>query len=740
MKKNFYKTIGWSLLVSIILIAVTSTLENAHRFIGNQDYFQTDEFQSEYHNYIRELSSIVLNNPDKEQLKETVSVSQQEIDQYRFYYGDLTSQIQNIQGQYQSRILEAEASGNTSVKDALTKERDAKIADVQKNFEDDEYVEKKIKAVINTNIDSYIAELNAKKQDFVSDFTYFSYELKNIETGETFSSGDVSEKAAFTMEFSKKNGYLKASQYLDSASYYIGGEYNEETGIDVNNKITTLLKASPSTFEGKITIPVANMNQVERAQYFIYQKNLSLIMLAIAVVALLIILLIFKFRKSWYVDSSVRRQYENWPLDIRLVLILINGWIVMIFTFMLKQDYYSLFSYYNYQSVEGLLFNHFIHLFAIWFGIYQVVWTYDELKQGLGFIETLKNGIVVKNIKLVRDAFLKTAIGKQMLAILIVIFFWGIGTAIAFANSYDDGLIMFYLICVFFIGIPSILFLMKRIRYLNRVFRATEQMASGTLLEPVPEKGKSVIAKHAKHLNKLRAGIKTSLTEQAKSERLKTELITNVSHDLRTPLTSIITYTDLLKNQQLTEEERNEYVNILERKSNRLKILIEDLFEVSKMASGNLELHKQQVDLTQLIHQVLGEHQEDIEKSGLDFRITIPDTSVMSYVDGQRWWRVLDNLIVNALKYSLTGTRVYVSLKHENNQAEFVVKNITKYELGENINELLERFKRADTSRATEGSGLGLAIAQSIVDLHGGTLQIDLDGDLFKVIVKIPTS
>jgi signal transduction histidine kinase len=195
----------------------------------------------------------------------------------------------------------------------------------------------------------------------------------------------------------------------------------------------------------------------------------------------------------------------------------------------------------------------------------------------------------------------------------------------------------------------------------------------------------------------------------------------------------------LLKKVDLTDEERLSYVAILDRKSQRLKTLIEDLFEVSKMASGNMELHKQRVDLTQLMQQALAEHEEDIKASGLDFRIDTSEKPLYAVVDGQKWWRMLDNLIVNAIKYTLPGTRVYVTLKEAGGYAQFIVKNVTKYELGENVDELFERFKRADTSRHTEGSGLGLAIAQSIVDLHGGSLRINVDGDLFKVTVSIKT-
>ena len=184
-----------------------------------------------------------------------------------------------------------------------------------------------------------------------------------------------------------------------------------------------------------------------------------------------------------------------------------------------------------------------------------------------------------------------------------------------------------------------------------------------TIHKEIDIEGKSPLAEHAKNLNNLREGVHISMTEQAKSERLKTELITNVSHDLRTPLTSIITYTDLLKKEDITAEERTKYVDILDKKSQRLKTLIEDLFEVSKMASGNLELNKQRVDMTQLLQQALAEHEEEISKSGLDFRVNFPDSALVAYVDGKRWWRVLDNLIVNAIKYTLPGTRVYITLR-----------------------------------------------------------------------------
>ena len=211
-----------------------------------------------------------------------------------------------------------------------------------------------------------------------------------------------------------------------------------------------------------------------------------------------------------------------------------------------------------------------------------------------------------------------------------------------------------------------------------------------------------------------------------------------MSHDLRTPLTSIITYTDLLKNPDLSAEEREQYVSIVDQKSARLKTLIEDLFEVSKMATGNIEIQKERVDLALMLQQIAAEHEEDYVKHGLDLRVTIEEQPIFAQADGQKWWRVYDNLLVNARKYSMPNTRVYAILKVVGGQAVFTIKNIASYELNESADELVERFKRADESRHTEGSGLGLAIAQSIVDLHEGQLKIEVDGDLFKVTVTLP--
>ena len=238
----------------------------------------------------------------------------------------------------------------------------------------------------------------------------------------------------------------------------------------------------------------------------------------------------------------------------------------------------------------------------------------------------------------------------------------------------------------------------------------------------------------------MKVGFKKSLENEIKSERLKSELITSVSHDLKTPLTSIINYVDLLKKEGLSKEELQGYIDVLDRKSQRLKMLIDDLFEASKMASGAVELNIEKVDVTSLLQQSLAELDEKINNSSLTFKLKMPSEKIYANLDGKKTWRVFENLINNILKYALPKTRVYIELIEQDSKIIITMKNISSYEMDFDNEEIFERFIRGDKSRNTEGSGLGLSIAKSILELQGGTLSVEIDGDLFKAKVIIPSS
>jgi len=244
-------------------------------------------------------------------------------------------------------------------------------------------------------------------------------------------------------------------------------------------------------------------------------------------------------------------------------------------------------------------------------------------------------------------------------------------------------------------------------------------------------------------LNGLSVGLQESLEEQLHAERTKTELITNVSHDLKTPLTSIINYVDLLKKSNIEDAAAKEYVEILESKSERLKILIEDLFEAAKLTSRSMELNVEPVDIVQLLTQAIGELSEKFESKNIEIRFKAPDPpedKLIIILDGQRMWRVFENLLNNMANYAPQGSRAYINIEISEGFVEIIMKNVSLYPLDFDPVELFERFKRGDAARTTEGSGLGLSIARDIVELHGGKVEITIDGDLFKVTITLGIS
>ncbi len=263
----------------------------------------------------------------------------------------------------------------------------------------------------------------------------------------------------------------------------------------------------------------------------------------------------------------------------------------------------------------------------------------------------------------------------------------------------------------------------------------TRQMAEGTTdVKYVCDVG--IFYGLQEELKKVQAGFETAVKEEVKSQRMKTELITNVSHDLKTPLTAIITYVDLLKKEDLSEEERRSYIQVLEQKSARLKTLIEDLFEVSKATSGNIIINAEPLDLTALVKEVQVEMEDQIMQSGIEFRITAPEEKVLVLLDGQKTCRIFENLVGNILKYGMPGSRAYIMVECDEAIARVTLKNVSAKELAFDTEEITERFVRGDVARATEGSGLGLAIAKSFAEAQGGSLHICVDGDLFKAIVE----
>lgn len=295
------------------------------------------------------------------------------------------------------------------------------------------------------------------------------------------------------------------------------------------------------------------------------------------------------------------------------------------------------------------------------------------------------------------------------------------------------------------VGIYSLIFLINTIILLHQLSllieiseftTKIETMGSGNM-ENIIECRNAELQELGKNINNIKQGMKKAVEESMKAERLKTDLITNVSHDLKTPLTSIINYTDLLKKEKIENENAKKYIDILEKKSKKLKILTEDLIEVSKISSGNETVNLEKLDLKEMVLQANGEFAEKFEEKNLDVISNLPREAVIMDLDGKKMWRVLENLYQNVYKYSLENTRVYVDLAVHDNIV-FTIKNISKEKLNISPDELMERFIRGDSSRHTGGNGLGLSIAKDLSKLNGGTLKIEIDGDLFVSRLELP--
>ena len=323
-----------------------------------------------------------------------------------------------------------------------------------------------------------------------------------------------------------------------------------------------------------------------------------------------------------------------------------------------------------------------------------------------------------------KTVFKITAVNFILIAFMCSIWFFGWGVLIIYS-------------VVLFILLRKYIGQLKE-QY-NKLLTATSQMAQGNLNINIQE-DLGLLNPLKEELEKVQEGFSHALEEEVKSQNMRNELITNVSHDLKTPLTAIIAYVDLLKNPSITEEQREEYIQTLERKSQRLKQLIEDLFEVSKLNSNNVQLQFVEVDLISLIKQVMYEYEEKLSEGGIELRATLPEEKIVLHLDSQKTYRIFENLFGNVMKYALAYTRAYLDVEMNENQVIVYMRNISNHEISRDKDLLTERFVRGDESRNTEGSGLGLAIVKSLVEKQGGKFEIIVDGDLFKTILTFPRS
>ncbi|MBW7455214.1 sensor histidine kinase [Paenibacillus sepulcri] len=719
--------------LSGLLVVFTFGSNYVHR-----DYFHTPEFRSELDLFAQYLNMFELNSITFEEAKQSITVSEDEINDYRNGLGNITNLINSLKGDYQLRIDEASLGDNQEAVDIYIAERDKQIEDITEIFKSNEYARAKVINQKEEELKEYYKEREQYRTDFLRYINQFQYYFKSSLTDKVYTNSSIVDDESVTDKMNSKN-------MLFMTSYSIPTEQSIFNSNPVHNQLVE--KFIPFKGEFAVTRDLSSTSSVMIDYNRYNQEKITLWVYTFASLAALILCVVFG-KKAIAIPSIVERwttYYNKLPIDVRALFIILTSVGTVCLLFFIRDQFIYVYENpfdYGWNMFIGITFASLFLVITIIqskiFAVHFKDWPYIKKEWEKGLLN--KAWQSVKSLynqakRSLTDAFLNKSTGAQMFILLMIVF--GLGLA-GMMMGLHPGFILLYVILFAVIGLPIVLLLIIRIGYFNRIVIKTNELAVGNLGQDLPISGKSVLATLAENINVLKQGVRTLQNEQAKSERLKTELITNVSHDLRTPLTSIITYTELLKKEDLSSGDRIAYVEIIDRKSKRLKVLIDDLFEVSKMASGNVELTKEKVDLAQLLQQALAEYDNMINDSSLRFRITNSEEPVYAFVDGQKLWRVFDNLIGNVLKYSLENSRVYITVRTLNNHAIIAFKNVSKYEISENMDELFERFKRGDSSRHTEGSGLGLAIAKSIVDLHEGNLDIEIDGDLFKVRISLP--
>jgi len=579
----------------------------------------------------------------------------------------------------------------------------------------------------NNNID--LSEVNKDKYQF--------YAVVNFDNNGNV---DVSEINGGDKEVLKSNIECSLidirNEYDISNSDYEEGYYN----IDIKPiKNMTFVYAVPKTITSYDNIRCG----IENADISIYESmGAGGAFIIAGIVALIALIFPIKKAKSTILFRKISKiPFEVWIIIIGLAIAALGPLAGQLIKATLNGDLQVIFV----EIIPSLIIPEriiWIFNFIIWLLSYSAVFFFVLVIKyvfNVGVIDYIKErtifGMVimlcVRIIKRTLDEITKVdlreknnkliikllAINAVILLIITSIWFFGIPVVILYS------VILFFIIRKYVDKISE--------KY-SKLREATSKIAEGNLDVKI-EEDLGLFEPFKGDLEKIQCGFKKAVDEEVKSQRMKTDLISNVSHDLKTPLTAIITYADLLKDEKLSDEKRKQYIETLDRKAQRLQVLIENLFEVSKATSGNITLNIENIDVVSLMKQTLFELEDKLEEASLLVRKNMPKEKVILPLDSQRTFRVFENLIINITKYAMPNTRVFIDIIENEDDVAIIMKNMAAEEITFNVDTIAERFVRGDESRNTEGSGLGLAIAKSFVELQGGTFNISVDGDLFKV-------
>lgn len=584
--------------------------------------------------------------------------------------------------------------------------------------------------VENDNID--LSQLTTEKYRF---YTVINFDSDgNINIGETIGANPEYLKSNIESQLMSIR-----SEYNISYDDYENGYYN----ITMNPiKNMTVVYAVPEILNSYDNISWG----IQNADMMRYEGiGAGVAFIIVGIVALVALVFPIKKAKNTVLFKGISKiPFEIWiiiiglaiaalgPLSGQLIKATLDGDLQLVFTEMIP----------NLIIPERVIW---IFNFIIWLASYAAVFFFVLIIKyvfNIGFVKYIKQRTIwgrvimffVKAIKRTLDEITKVDLREKNNKLIVKLLLINAVILLIITSIWFFGIpvIIFYSIILFFVIRK---YVDKISEKYSKLREATSKIAQGKLDVNI-EEDLGLFEPFKEDLKEIQKGFKKAVDEEVKSQKMKTDLISNVSHDLKTPLTAIITYADLLKDENLSEEKRKQYIETLDKKAQRLQVLIEDLFEMSKATSGNITLNIENIDVVSLMKQTLLELEDKLEEANLSVRNNMPESKVVLPLDSQRTFRVFENLVINMTKYAMPNTRVFIDIIENEKYVEIIMKNMAAEEITFNVDTIAERFVRGDESRNTEGSGLGLAIAKSFVELQGGTFNISVDGDLFKVTIK----
>lgn len=514
---------------------------------------------------------------------------------------------------------------------------------------------------------------------------------------------------------------------------YIATSFGRDVEIDDYD----IMIAVDTSYPVKDEYSIGKDRYVEQRNWYFYGCINIVCSIPIMLLSIIFTLILYK-NKDEDTNKGILYRKEKWGIEVNIFVFIIELVLILFFCSTIVDKLVHIFLPMEAWHFAQMLVRYILIYISVLSTLMAII---KGIKVGTLYNERLFN-YVRKQLRIYRlksDNTKKISLYFILYTLVNICIYVALLTIYFAEKTLTDRFIMI-LLFLFLIIFNFVVyhFIYKKSMEFDRLEYAVKSMAIGDInykLEETDFSGKEIIT--AKSLNSIGQGLEKAISNQVKSERLKADLITNVSHDLKTPLTSIINYVDLIKREEIQNKKVAEYVDVLERKSRHLKNLTEDLLEASKLSSGNVSVEMNNIDIVEMIMQMNGEFEEKYAQNNLTLVPDLPKEAVMVNADVRHLWRILDNIYTNACKYAKRDTRVYVSIKSEEDMAVFIMKNISEYPLNINSDELTERFVRGDISRSTEGSGLGLSIAKSLADLQKAVFDIQIDGDLFKIIIKL---